>query len=141
MTLPNRMTPFGTAEADPARGMFMGNRGCLVDRHGRHARRWGGERWITCRLEFKDRSRGPLMAPGRYTELFFLDEATALAAGHRPCALCRREDYTCLGELWQRLHPGPAGADAIDTRLQGERVEAATGARRLHAAPLAGLPD
>ena len=62
------------------------------------------------------------MQPGKFTELFFLDEATAFAAGHRPCALCRREDYVRFGELWSELHPGQVGADAIDLQLHGERL-------------------
>ena len=79
-------------------------------------------RWIACRLEFRGWHRSPLMQPGRFTELFFLDEATAFAAGHRPCALCRREDYDRFGELW----PGPGGADAIDLKLHGERLRRTT---------------
>jgi hypothetical protein len=79
------------------------------------------------------------MQPGKFTELFFLDEATAFAAGHRPCALCRREDYVRFGELWQRFHPGQSGADAIDAQLHAERLE--NGSRLLHDAPFAELPD
>jgi hypothetical protein len=79
--------------------------------------------------------------PGRFTELFFLDEATALAAGHRPCALCRRADYNDLTALWAELHPGQVGADAIDEQLQGERLDPRTRERRLHQAPYAELPD
>lgn len=82
---PELVSPFGVFEADPAQGTMMGNRGCLVNAQGDLVRRWQVERWITCALEFKGRRRQPLMAPGRYTELFFLDEATACAAGHRPC--------------------------------------------------------
>lgn len=78
------------------------------------------------------------MQPGKFTELFFLDEATAFAAGHRPCALCRRDDYARFCELWTALHPGDAGADAIDSRLHAERVEGRR--RRLHEAPLHDLP-
>ena len=89
MTLQNRVTPLGELVADPARGLVYGNRGCLHDAAGRIRRRYQVTRWIACRLEFRDRRRSPLMQPGRYTELFFLDEATALAAGHRPCAECR----------------------------------------------------
>ena len=81
------------------------------------------------------------MAPGRYTELFFLDEATALAAGHRPCAECRRADYNRLAEIWAELHPGQHGADAIDDQLHLERLDAPTGARRFHEAPYDELPD
>jgi hypothetical protein len=81
------------------------------------------------------------MAPGRYTELFFLDDATALAAGHRPCAECRRADYNRLVEIWSELHPGRPGADAIDRQLHSERLVAHTGQRRLHELPYAQLPD
>ncbi|MGH3065415.1 MAG: hypothetical protein ACRDOF_03855, partial [Gaiellaceae bacterium] len=93
MPLHNRVTPLGDLVADPARGLVYGNRGCLHDEHGRIRRRYTGKRWIACRLEFRGWRRGALLQPGRFTELFFLDDATAFAAGHRPCALCRREDY------------------------------------------------
>jgi hypothetical protein len=81
------------------------------------------------------------MQPGRYTELFFLDEATALAAGHRACALCRREDYDRLGTIWRNLHPEDRGADAIDTTLHDERWDGAARARRIHDAAIDELPD
>ena len=94
----NRVTPLGDLVADSARGLVYGNRGCLQDPTGRIVRGYQVKRWIACRLRFKDRRRSPLMQPGRFTELFFLDEATALAAGHRPCAECRREDYVLFLE-------------------------------------------
>jgi hypothetical protein len=134
----NRVTPLGELVADPARGLVYGNRGCLHDDAGRIRRGWSGRRWISCRLEFRGRRR-PLLQPARYTELFFLDEATAFAAGHRPCAECRREDYVRFGELWRERHPGQVGADAIDAQLHGERV--AGRERRLHRTELDGLPD
>ena len=81
------------------------------------------------------------MQPGRFTELFFLDEATAFAAGHRPCALCRREDYVRFVEIWRELHPGQIGADAIDAQLHTERVDPQTRGQRHHEAPLDELPD
>ena len=118
----NRVTPLGELIATPERGLVYGNRGCLHDEQGRIRRRYATRRWIACRLEFKGWHRAPLLQPGKFTELFFLDEATAFAAGHRPCALCRREDYVRFNELW----PGPGGADAIDLRLHGERLGAAT---------------
>ena len=121
MPLQNRVTPLGELVADPARGLVYGNRGCLHDDAGRIRRRFNGRRWIACRLAFRGWQRGPLMQPGRFTELFFLDEATALAAGHRPCALCRREDYNRFAAFWQRLHD-ETGADAIDARLHDERL-------------------
>jgi len=145
LPLRNRVTPFGELVADPARGLVYGNRGCLHDACGRIVRPYAGRRWIACRLEFRGWRRHPLLQPGRFTELFFLDEATALAAGHRPCALCRREDYRRFGELWRQLHPGGQGqgpaADAIDARLHAERVAPDTHARRRHPASLDDLPD
>ena len=130
--LQNRVTPFGDLVATPERGLVYGNRGCLHDDEGRIRRRYATRRWIACRLEFRGWHRSPLMQPGRFTELFFLDEATAFAAGHRPCALCRRADYNRLVDVWR------AGADAIDARLHEERL--AGGERRLHPLPRE-LPD
>ena len=140
MPLQNRVTPLGELIAVVDRGLVHGNRGCLHDAHGRIRRRWDGTRWIACRLRFRGWRRHPLMQPGRYTELFLLDEATALAAGHRPCALCRRQDYLALGRRWRELYPGEVGADAIDARLHAERV-GPDRERRLHAAQLGDLPD
>jgi hypothetical protein len=136
MPLQNRVTPLGELVADPARGLVYGNRGCLHDDRGRIRRRYAGKRWIACRLEFRGWHRGPLLQPGKFTELFFLDDATALAAGHRPCALCRRDDYNRLVSFWRDLRPGPSGADAIDARLHAERLD---GNRRQ--LPLDELPD
>ena len=85
----NRVTPFSTLIATPARGRWLGNRGCLHDDHGQVRRLYQNRRWIICLLDFKG-VRRQLMQPGRWTELFILDEATALAAGHRPCAYCQR---------------------------------------------------
>src|SRR5688500_8837359 len=141
MPLQNRVTPLGELAADPARGLVYGNRGCLHDANGRIRRRYDGRRWIACRLRFRGWKRGPLMRPGRFTELFFLDEATAFAAGHRPCALCRREDYDRLAEIWSELHPGQAGADAIDAQLHAERVAPRARTQRHHEAALDALPD
>jgi hypothetical protein len=141
MPLQNRVTPLGELVADPARGLVYGNRGCLHDSAGRICRRYNGKRWIACRLEFRGWERGPLMQPGRFTELFFLDEATAFAAGHRPCALCRREDYDRLVAVWGRLHPGQIGADAIDVQLHSERVDPRTRAQLRRSVPLDELPD
>ena len=136
----NRVTPLGELVADPARGLVYGNRGCLHDAAGRIVRPHAGRRWIACRLAFRGRRRSALMQPGRYTELFFLDDATAMAAGHRACAECRREDYRRLLEVWAALHPGDEGADAVDARLHAERLDGA-GRRRLHSAEAADLPD
>ena len=129
MPLRNRVDPFGELIATPARGTVYGNRGCLHDAQGRIVRRYQVKRWIACRLVFKDWHRAPLMQPGRFTELFFLDEATAFAAGHRPCALCRRDDYNRFMEL-----VGETRADDVDERLHAERG-------RTWRAPAAKLPD
>jgi hypothetical protein len=111
--LQNRVTPLGELIATPERGLVFGNRGRLHDEQQRIRRRFSGRRWIACRLEFRGRYHGA-MPPGRYTGLFFLDEATALAAGHRPCAECRRDDYLRFVEICG------AKADAIDARLHAE---------------------
>jgi hypothetical protein len=139
--LQNRVTPLGELVATPARGLVYGNRGCLHDESGRIRRRYNGKRWIACRLRFRGWQRGPLLQPGRFTELFFLDEATALAAGHRPCALGRRADYVRVVRIWGELHPGHVGADAIDAQLHAERVAPGTRAQLHHEAPLDELPD
>ena len=141
MALQNRVTPLGELVADPARGLVYGNRGCLHDASGRIRNRFPTRRWIACRLAFRGWQRGPLLQPGRFTELFFLDDATAMAAGHRACALCRREDYNRLAGAWWQLHPGQAGADAIDQQLDRERRDAGTRRRRLHRMPAGSLPD
>jgi hypothetical protein len=118
----NRVTPAGEIIATPERGTFMGNRGLLHDERGRIVRPWREKRWLVCVLAFRGRKR-QVMTPGRYTELFFLDEATALAAGHRPCAECRHECYQAFRRAWAA---GNAAADntaaAIDARLHAERV-------------------
>jgi hypothetical protein len=143
MTLQNRVTPTGAIVADPARGSLMGNRGILHDRERRlGAARWRHPHWIACRLAFKGRRR-TLMAPHRYTELFFLDEATALAAGHRPCCECRREDFRRFQAAWRRAfgHDSEARAGVIDRVLHRTRVEPRTRRQIRFDAPLADLPD
>ncbi len=131
MPFQNRVTPLGELIATPERGLVYGNRGRLHDADGQIRREWQLKRWISCRLEFGGRSRaGGPMAPNRYTGLFFLDEATAFAAGHRPCAECRREDYVRLMEL-----VGETRAGDIDERLHTERL----GPKPTRA--VAGLPD
>jgi len=131
----NRVTPFGEIVAIPERGTLMGNRGVIHADDGSHKREWQVRRWIACRLEFKGRRRA-VRQPRRWTELFFLDEATALAAGHRPCAECRREDY----RRWQAAWPGDdAHADAIDLVLHADRLDGR--AKRTYEARLGELPD
>jgi hypothetical protein len=139
--LQNRVTPLSELVTDPARGLVYGNRGCLHDGSGRIRRRFAVKRWIACRLEFRGWHRSPLLQPGRFTELFFLDEATAFSAGHRPCALCRRTDYNRFTAIWSSLHPSDRGADAIDERLHAERLEPSWNVQRHHTAELAELPS
>ncbi|MGH2897363.1 MAG: hypothetical protein ACRDMZ_01710, partial [Solirubrobacteraceae bacterium] len=113
----NRVTPLGDLIAVPDRGLVYGNRGCLHDAEGHIRRPFQVKRWIACRLEFRGRHRADPMPPGRYTGLFFLDEATAFAAGHRPCAECRRADYNRYLEI-----VGERRADDVDERLHAERT-------------------
>ncbi len=138
MALQNRVTPFGEIVALPGRGLMMGNRGILHDGSRQIVRSWQVRRWIACLLEFRGRRRA-MMTPHRYTELFFLDEAVALAAGHRPCAECRREDYRRFQSYWRECHGGDAGAGAMDLRLHAERL--AGKEKRTYRAELAALPD
>jgi hypothetical protein len=133
----NRVTPLGELIATPERGLVYGNRGCLHDAQGQIRRPFNGRRWIACRLQFRDRRRSPLLAPGRYTELFFLDEVTAFAAGHRPCAECRRGAYNRFRDILG----GSVGADAIDASLHSERLVSGTSRRRLHEVGFDALPD
>jgi hypothetical protein len=126
MALQNRVTPFNTLEADPARGMLTGNRGILHDADKRVGKStWKHKRWITCVLRFKG-IRRELMVPHQYTHLFFLDEAVSLAAGHRPCKECRREDYERFVQAWTAANGLAVGdkvkADAIDAELHDSRV-------------------
>src|ERR1700681_3903410 len=120
MALRNRVTPFGEILAVPGRGSLMGNRGILHDAGRTIVRDSQVRRWIACRLEFRGRHRR-IMSPGSWTELFFLDEATALAAGHRPCAECRHADYRRFQAAWQHAGFGnsaeTARAEAMDTVL------------------------
>ena len=138
----NRVTPLGEIVAVPDRGLFLGNRGCLHDASGAVRRLWQLERWIVCLLEFKGCKR-PVMTPGRYTELFFLDEATALAAGHRPCAECRRSRFDTFR---RSLEIGDAEGQAlptaveIDHQLHAQRVTSDR-SKRTHVANPDELPD
>jgi len=135
--LRNRVTPFGDIIETSARGLLYGNRGVLHDGDRRLVRTWQVRRWIACRLEFKGRRRVDQMPPGRFTSLYFLDEATALAAGHRPCAECRREDYRRFQAAW----PGRSSkADDMDRMLHAERV-GPDRSKLLHPAALNDLPD
>jgi hypothetical protein len=141
MPLQNRVDPFGDLFAAPARGTLMGNRGGRFHYDDRTLgrRRWVSRQWICCRLAFKGRRR---TVWGRsYTELFFLDEPTALAAGHRPCFECRRDDAQAFADCWQRafgLRVRPCAAE-MDRVLHAQRLEAAV--KRIHRLPIDDLPD
>lgn len=117
---------------------MMGNRGILHDESRRIVRPFQVRRWIACVLEFRGRRRA-VMAPHRYTELFFLDEAAALSAGHRPCAECRRADYNRFREFWTRPIGAPNDADSMDLRLHADRLDGKR--KRTYRADLASLPD
>ncbi|KQT65756.1 MULTISPECIES: hypothetical protein [unclassified Aureimonas] len=145
MPLQNRVTPFAEIARSSARGLFMGNRGVLHDENRElGAARWRSERWIVCTLEPRPgrTTRRAVMAPGRYTELFFLDEATALAAGHRPCAHCRREAFGRFSSALSGVSEGGVlrSAREIDRNLHEERLTG-TGAQRRTTASLADVPD
>lgn len=145
----NRVTPYGEIIATSTRGTLMGNRGILHDDQQRIMRPYQHKAWIICRLEFKGRRRA-VMSPGKYTELFFLDEATALAAGHRPCFECQRERAEVFRDVWRTTNlelvgSGYLKASQIDAVLHAERL---TPARRIrdrrkqtYQASLAELPD
>jgi hypothetical protein len=141
MPLQNRVTPFAELVADPARGTLFGNRGGKFHRDDRTLgrRRWASRQWICCVLDFKGRQRDVW---GRYyTELFFLDEPTALAAGHRPCFECRRLEAIAFAGYWQRATglKVPPRAPAMDAVLHAQRLDGS--AKRLHRRPANELPD
>jgi hypothetical protein len=147
MTLQNRVTPWGEIVAVPERGTMMGNRGgnMHTDQKAlRGGRPWTNERWITCVLEFRGRHR-EVMSPGKYTELFFLDEATAFAAGHRPCAECRREDFRQFNACWVKANRPPGfelkSVNEIDRQLQEERIVPGTLKQRKWQAEASALPN
>src|SRR5262249_8002464 len=144
MPLQNRVDPCGVIFESPARGTLMGNRGGALHNDQRViVRKFKNQRWITCLLEFRGRRRS-VMSPGRYTELFFLDEAVALAAGHRPCAECRRERYNAFKASWIRWCPGsgegPLLAADMDRELHPARISS-TGTKVTYNAPLNSLPN
>jgi hypothetical protein len=142
MPLQNRVTPSGDIIATPHRGLFTGNRGIIHDPATKTlTRRWAGKAWLTCVCEFRGRRR-EVMGGRSWTELFFLDEATALAAGHRPCFYCRRDDANRFRAAWEQGNRvGGMLARGIDAVLHGERLDG--GKKRLHAlpAPIERLPN
>jgi hypothetical protein len=143
MPLQNRVTPSGDIIATPERGLFTGNRGIIHDPATRTLlrKRWSTLAWLTCVLEFRGRRRR-VMDGRSWTELFFLDEATALAAGHRPCFFCRREDATRFRAAWEAGNAcGHVLAPEMDAVLHRERLDGRN--KRLHPLPmpLHELPD
>ena len=142
MARQNRVLPTGDIVALPFRGAWMGNRGILHDEYGLLGRaRWRHPHWIICRLAFKGRRR-PIMAPRRYTELFFFDEAVALAAGHRPCAECRRGAFNAYRTAWAKAHGGtPPSAIAMDDALHAARIDRRARGQLTHIAQAEDLPN
>jgi hypothetical protein len=136
----NRVTPTGEVVAIPLRGQWMGNRGILHDDQGKVVRNHASNLWITCALSFRG-WRAAQWQPHHYTVLFFHDEAVSLAAGHRPCALCRRDAYNAY-RIAVADHDGakPLSAKEIDARLHLERLIPRTRTRRLHEMPWADVP-
>jgi hypothetical protein len=138
MPLQNRVDPFGELFVDPARGLLMGNRGGRLHCGDRTlaARRWASKQWICCKVDFKNRHRD-VWGDG-YSELFFLDEVTAFAAGHRPCFECRRAQAERFAALFSRGRQR-ARVAAIDKVLHAERLDGKV--KRLHRCVIDGLPD
>jgi hypothetical protein len=142
--LQNRVDPRGNIIRTPARGAWIGNRGVIHNEQQQILRPFRLKAWITCALSFKGRKR-PIMAPNRWTELFFLDEATAFSAGHRPCFECRRSDALRFRSFWIRGNP-EYGFDEktsireIDAVLHRERL-ADDGSKRVYLAAVSDLPN
>lgn len=136
----NRVTPLGDIEAIPLRGAWTGNRGILHS--GQEIVRFhASDLWITCALEFRGRWREQWQ-PHQYTHLYFHDEAVSFAAGHRPCAECRRDSYNAYRAAWARgLGTSIPSAQQINQRLHAERIVRGTHRRRFHEASWQDLPD
>ena len=140
MSEQNRVTPWGEIVATPLRGAWTGNRGILHDGH-RIVRSHASDLWITCALSFQGRW-SEQWRPHHFTWLYFHDEAVSLAAGHRPCAECRRADYLSYRDSWaEALTTAPPSAKQMNRQLHGERIVRGTHMRRLHGMPWRGLPD
>ena len=143
MPFQNRVDPYGQLRVVEARGALMGNRGILHNAEKQIIAAWRSPRWISCTLDFKGRQR-EVFAPHRYSELFFLDEATSLAAGHRPCAECRRQRFKEFCAAWASGNPDdavsqPPRADKVDRVLHAERVRD-DGGKKTYAAAVSTLP-
>jgi hypothetical protein len=136
----NRVTPFGMLEAAAVRGRLMGNRGDLHDGTGAIRRHWKVKGWIACALTHPRGGRVTFDTPGRYTPLFFADEPTALAAGHRPCAECRRAGYNAWREGWRLAFGVRPSAKEMDAALHAARISA-DGHKITFGARIGDLPD
>lgn len=143
MPLQNRVTPLGDIVAVPERGAFMGNRGILHDEYRQLGnRRWALKAWLIRQLDFRGRHRA-VMTPRRYTELFFFDEAAAIAAGHRPCCECRRDAFRAWQDAWRiaQALDAPPRAREIDAQLHAERITPPTRRQQRWQARFGDLPD
>jgi hypothetical protein len=141
--LQNRVMPTGEIVAHPGRGMLMGNRGCIHSPEGTlGVTRWRTKMWISCVLYWRGRRRD-VMPPGRWTALFFLDEVTALASGHRPCGYCRRADHLWFAGSWRAAQGLPAAPRAfeMDIWLHAERVDRRTRRQVTRPVTVGGLPE
>lgn len=146
MPLQNRVDPWGQLHAHPAKtSTIMGNRGILHDVGRNIVKQWAGKAWVACDPAFKGIDRRPLFQVSRYSELFFLDEATAYAAGHRPCAYCQRERFNAFKNAWAFVHfegkpPSAISIKEIDDQLHKDRVE--RGGKKIgFTATVGSLPD
>jgi hypothetical protein len=142
MPLQNRVDPWGNIIATTARGTLLGNRGILHNRKKKIVKAYQHQSWVTCRLKFKHRKR-KLMSPNNYTELFFLDEATAFAAGHRPCCECRRERYLEFKDYWVRANlnkqANEVNVSVINRLMHKDRMN--KGVKTIHRANIKELPN
>lgn len=141
MSRQNRVNPFGELVATPEKGTLMGNRGCLHDCKGVIRKAFARRAWVTCRLQWKDIQRS-VFTPDRYSELFFMDEATAFAAGHRPCNDCRKEAYQTFVALFSEVVGAGSRlkADEMDKRIHADRLTEDR-RQRTHFAKISSLPD
>src|SRR5262249_15054694 len=138
MPPPNRVDPFCFSFRSQTGGIYMGTGGGVIHNDQREmVRAYKSRQWITCLLQFKARRR-TVMSPRRYTELFFLDEAVAFAAGHRPCAECRHADYERYRDAWEAAFGTRLGADDMDARLHADRLDGRS--KRFHMRPWRDLP-
>jgi hypothetical protein len=145
MPLQNRVNPFSALMATPERGAWTGNRGVIHNGSQQIVKNHAVKYWITCVLDYKD-TRRKVMSPNRWTELFFLDDATAFAAGHRPCGFCRHPDFKRFKQLWLMTNGAQYGLtahtkmDIIDTYIHHERLDQ-NGLKKTFKAELMTLPD